>query len=285
MQFVYIDESGTGEEPIAVMVGVVVDSHRMRPTKEEWKALLTILSGIVGQEITEIHTRDFYSGNSPWRELGGHQRSSIIDAVFQWLRVRKHAIVYTAVDKVAFQNGILNEPYYRDIRTLWRFMALHLSLSIQKYYQGSPRGNNRTINLTGQCALVCDNENREMKRFTDLLSSAPDWTDTYYDRKPSQLRFSQIVDVPYFVDSRDVALIQLADFICFFLRRHLELSMSYSEPAYRDEAEKVGRWAAMILERAIPRCNSYLSRGRCSCADLFYRYAPTTIQLHRPPYN
>ncbi len=30
MQFVYVDESGTGNEPIAVMVGVIADSHRIR---------------------------------------------------------------------------------------------------------------------------------------------------------------------------------------------------------------------------------------------------------------
>lgn len=44
MQFVYIDESGTGDEPIGVMVGVVADSHRMRVTKENWSGLLFALS-------------------------------------------------------------------------------------------------------------------------------------------------------------------------------------------------------------------------------------------------
>ena len=157
-------------------------------------------------------------------------------------------------------------------------MGLHLSLSIQKRYQGSPRGNNRTLNLKGYCTLIFDNENREEKRFTDLLLNAPDWTDSYYDKRASQEKFSQIVDVPHFVDSKDVGLIQLADFICFFLRRHIELSMDYTQPAYRDEIEKVGRWTEMILGQAIPKRNIYLSRGRCNCADLFYRYAPTSIR-------
>jgi hypothetical protein len=278
MQFIYVDESGTGTEPVAVMVGIVADSHRMRLTKEHWNRLLKALSEIIGQKVDEIHTRDFYSGNSPWRDLDGGQRSAIIDAIFHWLQQRKHSIVYTVVDKFLFDNNFGNEPYSTDIKTLWRFMALHLSLSIQKCYQGAPRGKNRTVNLTGHCTLIFDNENKEEKRFTDLLMNAPDWTDSYYDRKPAQEKFSQIVDVPHFVDSKDVGLIQLADFICFFLRKHIELSMGYTEPAYRDEVEKVGRWSEKIFGQAIPKRNIYLNRGRCDCADLFYRYAPAIIR-------
>lgn len=43
MQFVYVyvDESGTGDEPIGVMVGVVADAHRMRVTKQDWNGLLS----------------------------------------------------------------------------------------------------------------------------------------------------------------------------------------------------------------------------------------------------
>lgn len=102
MQFIYIDESGLGEEPVSVMVGVVADSHRMRKTKEHWNNLLRNLSNIVGRSISEIHTRDFYSGNSPWRDLDGEQRSGIITAIFNWLTARRHSIVISAVDKGEF---------------------------------------------------------------------------------------------------------------------------------------------------------------------------------------
>lgn len=278
MQFIYIDESGTGKEPIGVMVGVIANAYRMRPTKKSWSNLLDYLSEIIGKQIREIHTRDFYSGNSPWRQLNGHQRSQIINAIFNWLRDRKHSIVYCAVDKTKFYGTFHTEPAAEDIPTLWRFMALHLALSIQKYFQGSPRNRKRTINPKGSCVLVFDNEYTEQKRFTDLLSSAPDWVDTYYDKKPDQEKFSQIVDVPHFVDSKDVGLIQLADFICFFLRRHIELEMGYTTPDYDDEVEKVSNWANLILNRGIPKNNIYLSRKRCDCADLFYKYAPGVIK-------
>ena len=99
MKFVYIDESGTGDEPYAVMVGVIVDAQRMRPTKNYWKDLLSALSDIIGKKIEEIHTRDFYSGNWKWRNLEGEKRAKIINTIFNWLRERKHDIVFTAVDK------------------------------------------------------------------------------------------------------------------------------------------------------------------------------------------
>jgi hypothetical protein len=50
------------------------------------------------------------------------------------------------------------------------------------------------------------------RSFTKLLLNPPAWSDTYYGRKKKQEQPDQIVDVPHFVDSKEVALIQLADF-------------------------------------------------------------------------
>jgi hypothetical protein len=36
MKFCYIDESGTGNEPHAAMVGIVVDALHKRPAKTGW---------------------------------------------------------------------------------------------------------------------------------------------------------------------------------------------------------------------------------------------------------
>ncbi|MFV2058173.1 MAG: DUF3800 domain-containing protein, partial [Thiohalomonadales bacterium] len=211
-----MDESGTGAESIAVMVGVIVDASRMRLTKQHWHALLEKLSSIIGRKISEIHTRDFYSGNSPWRDLKGSQRSEIITEIFNWLRSRKHHVVYTAVNKEKFYEHFKSETYFNDISTLWRFMAFHITLSIQKKYQNEKRNKGNTV-------LVFDNEEREQTRFTDLLLNCPDWADSYYGRGKKQEKLDQIIDVPHFVDSQEVGLIQLADFLCFFMRKYIEL--------------------------------------------------------------
>ncbi len=277
MKFIYIDESGMGEEPVAVMAGVCADSYRMRVTKEHWKELLGILSQIIGRQIKEIHTKDLYSGNSPWRELNGNKRSEIITAIFSWLQERKHSIVYTAVDKSKFNDLFTSDSYSSDISTLWRFMALHLTLSIQKTFQGSPRGRRRTINASGMSVLIFDNKVTEEKRFTDLLLNAPDWSDSYYEKKINQEKFGQIVDVPHFVDSKDVGLIQLADFICFFLRKHIELEMDIRRQDYLGEKQKVNNWANIIFSQAIPKNHIYKSRQRCSCASYFCKFAPEVL--------
>ena len=270
MKFCYLDESGTGDEPIAVMAGIIADASRMRITKQQWSGLLQELSKIVGRDISEIHTRDFYSGNSPWRDLNGNQRSGIISAIFDALEERKHHIVYTAVNKEKFFQEFPNDERYKDISTLWRFMALHITLSLQKRYQSESRNKGNTI-------LVFDNEERERVRFTDLILNCPDWTDTYYSRKHKQAKLDQIVDVPHFVDSRDVGLIQAADFLCFFLRKHLELQHGLVEPAYKDEKDKVANWVKIALNRSIPKSNIFLSKGRCEASDLFYRFAPEAM--------
>lgn len=271
MKFCYLDESGIGNEPIAVMAGVVTDASRMHISKQHWNKLLDHLSGIVGRQISEIHTRDFYSGNSPWRELSGPQRSEIISSVFAALKERKHHIVYTAVDRKKFAGAFAKEPYHADIQTLWRFMALHVTLSIQKRFQREPRNKGHTV-------LVFDNENKEQKRFTDLILNCPEWTDTYYSRKKNQEKLDQIVDVPHFVDSQDVGLIQAADFLCFFLRKHIELNQGLVEEAYRDEKAKVASWIGMALEQSIPKSNIFPSKARCVAAELFWKYGPDAIK-------
>lgn len=271
MKFCYLDESGTGNEPIAVMAGIIADASRMHIAKQQWNHLLRHLSDIIGRNISEIHTRDFYSGNSPWRELSGPQRSEIISSIFTALKERKHHVIYTAVDKNRFFAEFPNEPYHNDVQTLWRFMALHITLSIQKRFQRESRNKGHTV-------LIFDNENREQKRFTDLIVRCPDWTDSYYAKKKTQDKLDQIVDVPHFVDSQDVGLIQAADFLCFFLRKHIELSQGMVSPAYHDEREKVATWIQVAFNQSIAKSSIFPSKGRCPAANLFWKYAPDWIR-------
>jgi hypothetical protein len=270
MKFCYVDESGMGDEPYAVMVGLVVDALRMHVTKADWRDLLAALSTIARREVTEIHAVDFYPGNSPWRGLAGDSRASIITAVFKWLVDRKHQLVYSAVDKDHFRSTFHTEAQACDVHTLWRFMALHISLALQKHHKEMPRNKGNTV-------LIFDSEHREERGFIELILNPPGWTDTYYGYEAGQQRLDQIVDVPHFVDSRDVGLIQVADLISYFLRRHIEIQEGVIRPRYDGEARLVAGWAEIALSRSIPKPRMYPKRGRCECADLFWRYAPGCI--------
>lgn len=270
MKFCYVDESGTGDEDYAVMVGVVVDALRMRPTKAGWDIVLTELSRLAGRTIDELHTRDFYSGNSPWTTVKGDVRSQIIDIILEWLNDRKHLVVFATVDKRTWHKTFPADARHADVGTIWRFLALHVVLQIQKHGQRHEKNKGNTV-------LIFDNEEREKKQFTDLVLRPPSWTDSYYTREKKQDPLDQIVDAPYFADSRDVPLLQAADFIAYFLRRHLELAGGAPE-RYSGEQAKVANWADKALRSKVDTAISYPKKQRCKCAELFYSYAPIALR-------
>jgi hypothetical protein len=252
------------------MVGIMVDAFRMRPTKTDWDILLQALSEEAGRRVDELHTRDFYAGNGLWRGLEAPQRTAIIDAVLDWLQDRKHSLVYCAVEKQRWLDACDGDERLQTVATIWRLMGLHLVLAIQKHNQTLPKGKGNTV-------LVIDNEERERTRFTDLILRPPQWTDTYYARTKKQEALDQIVDAPYFADSRDVPLLQVADFLAYFLRRHIELETGGAE-RYEGERPRVAGWTAKALARGVPKTVIYPRRARCECAQLFYDLAPAPLR-------
>lgn len=267
MKFCYIDESGTGDEPIAVMAGVLVDAYRMKPSKSNWDELLETLSEIVDREVKEFHTYDFYAGNSPWRNLDGTTRKNILSAIFDWYEERKHSTVYSIIDKQKFARTFREHKFAASIGNLWKTLALHTSLAIQK-------ANKSKKNNKGNTVLIFDAHDRDERSFTELLLDPPAWTDTYYSKTKKQKQLDQIIDVPHFVDSSHVGLIQLADCISYFLRRHFEIVERMAPERYSGEGEIVGKWANAALNHSISPSAIYPKRGRCEAAEFFYQLAP-----------
>jgi hypothetical protein len=271
MRFCYCDESGTGSEPIAVMVGIVVDTQRMHLTKEHWVELIEALSKIAGRQIAELHTRDFYSGNGIWRSLNGSQRSNIISAIFQWLQDRKHKVVYSAVLKEEYYKNYKLQFIPDGLNTIWRFMGFHVVLAMQKCCQREPNNKGHTL-------FVFDNEERERLRFTDLIKNPPAWSGEYYGKKPRDSALNQVVDVPLFADSEDMGLIQLADVAAFFLRRYAEIHENLIPPQYFDEQQRVDGWVAEFVKRSIGGSCIYMKSQRGDAENLFYNNAPPSIR-------
>jgi hypothetical protein len=270
MKFCYVDESGTGDEPYAVMVGVIVDAQRMRLTKVEWDFMLDGLRAVAGRPMKELHTRDFYSGNGPWRNLTGPVRAQMVGAVFDWLAARKHQIVFSSVTKTAFFAKVSTDTHLSSTKTIWRSLGLHLALAIQKNFQ--TQSNNK-----GNTVLVFDNEEREELRFTDLILDPPEWTDTYYRRGKKQERLDQLVDAPYFADSMHVPMLQVADFVAYFLRRYCELENGDAE-RFQGERQQVNSWAQKALGRSIAMSAMFPKNGRCPCANSFFDVAPACLR-------
>jgi hypothetical protein len=86
------------------------------------------------------------------------------------------------------------------------------------------------------------------------------------------------VDAPYFADSKNVGMLQVADFLAYFVRRHIEIAEGTVPEKYAGEGAKVGNWFAKIKARAIPYQNMYPRRGRCETAEFFWALAPESIK-------
>jgi hypothetical protein len=267
MKFCYLDESGTGSEPYAIMVGIITDSYRMRPTKSNWKEMLSNLSSETGRDISEVHTKDLYRGRGPWnfRKINGNRRAEIIDSIIDWIKKRNHTIVFSSVDKDLFSKEYRTETFSSDINTIWQFMAFHITLSLQKTFQGVKKNKGNSI-------LIFDRKVTDQNRFTKLVLHSPDWADDYYLKGKKQEKLDQIIDVPHFVDSKQVELIQLADFCCYFIRLYLEILNNKTPKQYDTELEDLKGRFDKIVSLAIPISNIYPKKGRNASVDFFYKY-------------
>ena len=272
MKFCYFDESGTGSEPYAVMVGVMVDTQRMHLTKTDWSDLLNTLSKIIGKKVDELHTREFYRGNGIWRNANtGPLRTKIVVAILDWLKQRKHKVTFSAVHKSTFFSDLKTDEKLKEIGSLWSYMAYHQALSIQKYQQKEEKTKGHTV-------LVFDREVKEEAKFSALIFNPPTWTDTYYSKDKKQQRLDQIVDVPYFADSKHVHLLQVADLLSYFIRLYIEVVTDHTKESYKGELEFLEKVIEMVKVLSIPKPTRYLSTKQCDCSILFTRYAPSQIK-------
>jgi len=271
MKFCYLDESGTGDEPYAIMVGIIVDSQRMRLTKSDWSDLLLELSKLTGKTIKEFHTRDFYRGNGPWRGIDGRTRTNILNAILDWLSARKHKVTFGGIDKEKYFKDCRTNPKLKDLKTLWCNMAFHQMLIVQKSQQGQKNNKGNTL-------FVFDKEVTEEKNFAEILDSPPDWSDKYYNKKKKDEKLDQIIDVPYFGDSGQVHLLQVADIIAYILRLYLEIKTEKSEEKCEGELKNLEIMVNKIKAISLSTASRFPSKGRDEASDLFFQYAPELLR-------
>jgi len=284
VKFCYVDESGKGSKAILVVAGIVTDSHRMHVTKKDWLEIIAILSRILNKPVDEFHTRHFYRGNGIWRDLNGQQRTKVMNAILSWLTRRNHKVVFSAIDKAkadkadyADKDDFLTnagKPHY------WRLAVLHLMLGVQKLHQREQRNKGNTV-------LILDRGNDE-EDIADLSLNPPAWTDSFYGYEPflpqgrrrrrnPDPRLNQIVDVPFFADSKKVGLLQIADLFAYLLRHHAELQAGYSTEQYSGEMDKVVAWVKRIASLMVPDSYRWPARGGCDCSKWFKEVAPAPL--------
>lgn len=271
MKFCYLDESGKGEEPVLVLAGLIVDSHRMHKTKEGWQGFLEHVSKETKYQISELHTKDLYSGNGPWRKMAGPHRAALITAVIEWIGFRKHQVTFAAIDKAKARSFLESgDERAQTLSSAWLLAAGHCALSLQKFGQTHSK-------TSGHSVLIFD-QGDDAPGFSKFIHDLPSWADSYYGRKKKQDSLSHIVDVPFFVDSEHALLVQVADLIAYVLRAYCELKENRSSPKYKDESEKLEVWAKQLFHLSLKGSFRFPAKGRCSTAQLFWDLAPDSLR-------
>jgi len=270
MKFCYLDESGMGEERYLVMAGIIVDATRMHRTKEAWADFLNFLSSAVQQKVSEFHARRFYSGSGSWGQIGGPKRAELISAILSWIAKRKHAITFSVIDKQAFESR-KRSGEFEGIPTAWCAAAIHCILGIQKFHQREKKNKGHTV-------VIFDREAKEEGCLTKMVLAPPEWTNPYYDKAPDQAPLDQIVDVPFFVDSEQALLIQVADTVSYILRIHAEIETGIINERYTGERDRVKGWVKQICNRTIPGAMRYPARGGNPAAQAFRNMAPEFLR-------
>jgi hypothetical protein len=268
MKFCYLDESGIGDEPFLVLAGVIVDGSRMHRTKEAWADILNYLSDAVGRKIPEFHFRKFYQGSGPWRSIDGPERAKITSAILRWIKIRRHRITFSAVNKEYFNS---NKNIFEGISNPWDLAAIHCIIGLQKYHQ-------RCTGIKGHTVTIFDHARREIG-FTNTIINPPDWIHSFYNKESRQLELDHIIDVPFFADSEQVLLIQVADIISYILRRYAELNTQNCKERYSGEFNRMSVWIELIKKCCIPSSMRYPARGRCIAAQKFWDIAPECLRL------
>jgi hypothetical protein len=271
MKFCYFDESGMGGEPYLVVAGVIADATRMHVTKDAWAEFLVYLSKATGRNVDEFHSRDFYRGNGIWRGIDGGERARLIEAVLAWVERRKHKCVFSGINKRCYQSGLKHDVRLKQFMSMWCAAAMHCILQVQKQHQ-------REAKTKGHSVLIFDREVSEETDLSLLIHMPPQWIDSFYDRREDQTALDQIVDVPFFGDSKHILLAQVADLFAYILRTSAEIKDGLLKEQYKGEAEKMRAWSERIAEIAFPRSSRYPAKGRCPTGQLFWDLAPSLIR-------
>ncbi len=272
MKFCYLDESGLGQKTVFIMVGVIVDAYKMRRTKTEFSELFDKIQWHANKTIREIHAKELVPGNGSWRGVELKQRCQVVDEILDWYKERKHKVTFSAIDTNKFLQLPDNNVWKSDLKKVEIAAAFHIVLSLQRAHQKIKKEKGHTL-------LVFD-KGKEPPTLVDLIVNPPRWTDSYCDfgDNQSKERLDQIIDVPYYADSHQVALIQIADLVCYILRQYSELEDYDGKEKRGVDFDHYKRWVQKIKEMCITPSHRYKTRKACDTSKFFTELAPVSLK-------
>lgn len=266
MKFVYIDESGKDDAQFAVLCGVAFDHHRMKKTKLAWIKFIKWLN-TKGVPVSELHASEFFAGKGVWyKKFDASKRKELITYIIKWLGLRSHEFCVVAVDKEKFSEAKKNSKHV-VYTNLWFFLSTHLLFAFSKRYQGEH-------GVKGDFVAVFDEGcvGGEFNKFI-ISDMAKDLFKEYLGKK-GDIKLS---DVPFSANSKFSSLIQIADFVTFFVRRKNELENG-SKEKYIGEKVDIDRFYKELVKSRIEQRFVYKKTQRSIVENLFYDLAPEFIR-------
>ena len=220
--------------------------------------------------MVELKGRELYRGNAYWRGWDSGERSNLIENIIQWMTERKHAIAFGAVSRSRLANQVASFDLGGfQAATEWTIAAMHLILGVQKQHQKEEKNKGNTV-------FVFDNA-KEKDELLQLVHQPPKEVEGFYGRKRKQLPLDQVVDVPYFVDSRDVGLIQVADLFAFILRLYAELTENLLPEKFDGERKRLKEWLAQMKPVLLPDSMRWPQRSSEASVSFFRLVAPPSL--------
>lgn len=73
-------------------------------------------------------------------------------------------------------------------------------------------------------------------------------------------------------------MLQVADFLAYFLRKYVEVVEKLVEPKYAEEEQRIREWVGALSKRCIGFSHNYPAKGRCVTAEMFYEHCPPSLR-------
>ena len=153
--------------------------------------------------------------------------------------------------------------------TEWCLAAAHLILGIQKAHQKYDKYKGNTV-------FVFD-EAREREELIKFVLTPPATTEGFYTRGKKQPPLDQVIDVPYFADSRHATLLQAADLFAFLIRLYAELTGGLTDEKFNGERQRLKGWLDQMRPILMPDSVRWPIRSKDPCTNFFRSVAPPSL--------
>ena len=271
MKVCYVDESGNNaNDPCLVMVGIVVDAHRLNRTREEFGEIFDEVQGLFQENLKELKGAKMIFGRDRWRNVDAETRKRIAGSLCRWVADRKHHIAMSAIDRQRFAQ-VNATPFAPAPSDPWLAASLHIALQLQKHHQ-------RTRKNKGHTFLFMDENKQKADQLAELLFEPPEWTDAYYGRRKNEARLDQLIDSSFAVKSHHAGLVQVADMYALILRRYAELHDYGATELLEGEKSLIDGYTTTLASRMLPKATRWPATAKAPCCKWYNDIAPASLR-------